>query len=478
MMHMTKRHELFSCRRAKLLLLLLLFSGICAGCLDKDPLESRVDKLVRNLGNEDQNIGYASAYALIDIGEPSVDPLIKALKDNNPQVRSLAAFSLGRIREPRASKPLIKTLEDSEPEVRMNSAEALGNLGDTEAVEPLLRLLEDEDDRVIISSVVALGKLNVSESVDPFIELLDHDNNEVRSNAIFALGTIGDPKSAVPLIDLLGDEELGGPAADAVGNFGDKKAVEKLLGSLDSRDPTVRINSIYALRGIRDPTSVLPLIAMLEDRDPEVRRVAASALGAFGQEEAALSEQPLIKALADSEEGVRIAAVHALGRIGGKEAVPPLINLLQPEDSALSEASADPDKSFGDVGSVRLADWRVKRDIVQALVEIGDPEAVRPLILLVGDEHYMVRKSAAEGLGTLGDGRAVEPLLKALETEREEEVRFAQIRALGELGGPEAVEGLRRISTDMEEYKHVRIAAEEALEKIEGGEEVNASSTS
>ena len=96
-MHMIKRDELFSCRNAKILILMFLLSGICAGCLGKDPLEARVDKLVGSLGDEDENIRYASADALVDIGEPAVDPLIKALEDDNPQVRSLAALSLGKI---------------------------------------------------------------------------------------------------------------------------------------------------------------------------------------------------------------------------------------------------------------------------------------------------------------------------------------------------------------------------------------------
>ena len=65
-----------------------------------------------------------------------------------------------------------------------------------------------------------------------------------------------------------------------------------------------------------------------------------------------------------------------------------------------------------------------------------------------------------------------------METEKERDVRVAEIRALGELGGPEAVEGLRRISTDMEEYRNVRTAAEEALNNIEGGREENYSPTS
>lgn len=489
-MHMVKRCNLFGCRYAKIFLLLLLFSGICAGCLGKDPLEARVDKLVRNLGNEDLDVGYASAYALIDIGEPSVDSLIKALKDEDPQVRSLAAYSLGRIGETRASKALIKTLEDPEPEVRRNSTEALGDLGAAEAVDPLIERLKDDDDRVVLSSIFALEQLKAPEAVDPLLEFLDQNNKEVSRRSISALRAIGDPKAVDPLIELFGDEELGEYAADAVGELGDEETVEKLIKLLDSRDPTVRVNSIYALigtqnpdsnyalKGIQDPDLVLPIAGMLDDRDKEVRRAAVFALGRLGREEASLTEQPLIKALGDPEEDVRMAAIRALGNAGGEEAVVPLVELLHPETSDLSEASAGSDEDGREAGSVKLADWHVKKEVMNSLVDIGDPGAVEPMILLLGDEYYKIRRFAAEGLGKLGDRRAVAPLLKALETERESEVRVAEVRALGELGGPEATEGLRRISVDMEEYRNVRTAAEEALAKLEGGGEENSSSAS
>lgn len=452
---MIKQPELFNSRHAKILLLLFLFSGICAGCLGQDPLEARVDKLVRNLANEDQNISYASAYALIDIGEPSVDSLIKALKDDDPQARSLAAFSLGRIREPGASKALIEALEDPEPEVRMNSAEAL-------------------------------GELKAPEAVDPLIELLDYDNDEVRSKVVFALGAIGDQKAAVPLIDLFGDRELGDSAANAVGNLGGKEAVEKLLGLLDSRDSNVRINSICALRQIHDPIAIPYLIEMLNDKVPEVRKEAAFALGFFIEpEEAAQTELPLIDALGDSEPEVQEVAVRSLGKIKSKDSIPYLEELLQDNNQNLQIAAVTALGKIGDPGAVdslthllEYEKWQVRKEVVDALVETGDSGAVGPLISLLGDENYRVRQCAADGLGKLGDQRAVEPLIKALEIEREREVRVAEVRALGELGGPEAIEGLRRVSTDMEEYWNVRNTAEELLKKIERGEEVNVYSTS
>ena len=113
---------------------------------------------------------------------------------------------------------------------------------------------------------------------------------------------------------------------------------------------------------------------------------------------------------------------------------------------------------------------------MDTLAEIGGSKAVDSLISSLGDKNYQVRRSAADGLGKLGDSKAVEPLLKALDTEREEEIRISEVRALGELGGTEAIKGLSRISTDKDEYKKVKTDAEKTLVILKGGGTVNASS--
>lgn len=225
---------------------------------------------------------------------------------------------------------------------------------------------------------------------------------------------------------------------------------------------------------------------MLDDKVPEVREEAASALGYFkGPKEIARTEQPLIDALGDDEFEVQKAAAYSLGDIGSKEAIPFIVAFLQAENPALHSVAVhalgrynDPDATAALIDALDDESRHVRLVIVHFLSETGDPQAVDPFISLLGDERHEIRQSAANGLGKLGDQKAVGPLLKAMETEKERDVRVAEIRALGELGGPEAVEGLRRISTDMEEYRNVRTAAEEALNNIEGGREENYSPTS
>lgn len=452
-----------NCRYAKLLVLIMLLFETCAGCIYQDPLEAKVEKLDRSLGDEDINVSYASAYALIDIGEPSVDCLLESLQDKDPQVRSLSALALGRIGDVRASKPLIEALEDPEPEVRKNSAGALGDLKSTEAVDPLLKLLSNEK------------------------------NDEVRKRAITSLGYIGDPKAISPLIELFEDEELGSTAATAVGEFGDEETVEKLLPVLKNRDPEVRICGIRALRtmryrNIKSQEAELCLIELLNDKSAEVRKEAVTTLSWFNEpEETALSEQPIINALEDSDPEVQLAAVYFFWGIRTKKATPSLERLLEnknPQNLQIAAIVAlgsirDPEALDSLLSFLGNKNWLVRKELATSLTKIGGSRAVDSLVFMLGDQNYKVRQNAANGLGKLGDKKAVDPLLKALETEREEDVRTAEVQALGKLVGNETelvgnktelvgnktLDTLYRISTDSEEYRSVRTAAEEAINK-------------
>lgn len=78
---------------------------------------------------------------LAKIGKPAVDPLIQALGDKNGQVRSGAAWTLGKIKDRRAVEPLIRALGDKSNTVRTESAFALGEIGDKKAIKPLEAIL-------------------------------------------------------------------------------------------------------------------------------------------------------------------------------------------------------------------------------------------------------------------------------------------------------------------------------------------------
>src|SRR4030043_2419372 len=90
-----------------------------------------------------QSVQALSVKALIQIGTPSVEPLIASMKKDHYRVRRGAAQALGKIGDRRAVGPLMEALRDEDLEVRKNAAQALGEIQDPVAVRPLIVALEE-----------------------------------------------------------------------------------------------------------------------------------------------------------------------------------------------------------------------------------------------------------------------------------------------------------------------------------------------
>ena len=103
--------------------------------------------------------------------------------------------------------------------------------------------------------------------------------------------------------------------------------------------------------------------------------------------------------------------------------------------------------------------------VMRALANIGAPEAIDPIIALLGHAHVHVRSSAASALGLFGGERALEALIVALNDD-DSRVRRSAARSLGNLGGPRAVRPLVRAMSDR--FGSVRAAVVTALGKIGG----------
>lgn len=103
--------------------------------------------------------------------------------------------------------------------------------------------------------------------------------------------------------------------------------------------------------------------------------------------------------------------------------------------------------------------WRA----AEALGELGDSRAVRPLIEALEDEHVEVRWKAAKALGILDGREPVLPLIGSLEDDSLW-VRMGAAWALGKIGDPRAVEPLIRLLDDAK--PRVRRMAAWALGRI------------
>jgi len=143
----------------------------------------------------------------------------------------------------------------------------------------------------------------------------DSADLKARLEAIEDLADEDAAKALPPLFSALSDKDarIRAAAAEALGEVGDRSAVEPLGKALAGDDDAgVREAAAEALGELGLPNAVPVLRAGLRDGDAEVREAVVDALADIGGPEA---ERVLRQALADSDEDVRDAAAAALAKM-------------------------------------------------------------------------------------------------------------------------------------------------------------------
>ena len=97
----------------------------------------------------------------------------------------------------------------------------------------------------------------------------------------------------------------------------------------------------------------------------------------------------------------------------------------------------------------------------EALGEIGDPQAVTPLVVALEDEHWSVRCAAAAAVARLRSPKAVPALVLRLD-DADATVRRAAISALGEIADPRSASHLLSALSDAA----LQATAAEALRRL------------
>jgi HEAT repeat protein len=266
--------------------------------------------------------------------------------------------------------------------------------------------------------------------VESLISTLRGGSVGARCNAADALGDLGDPRAVEPLIGVLDyAKALRDAAAAALVKIGDA-AVEPVAGVLFAHS-TARIRAAEILGDIGDPRGVEPLITALQIGAPPVRRRVAAALGKIGDPRAV---EPLSTALEDKDRDVRFESAIALGKLGDGRSVESLLAVLRDGGPETRRRAAEVLEGLGWLPS-SAADrvlHAVATERWDRAVAEGEP-AVGALIAALRSKSSSVREGAAEALGELGDARAVEPLAAA-RTDESAGVRASVDSALGRLG--------------------------------------------
>jgi HEAT repeat protein len=196
-----------------------------------------VPQLVARLGYA--GVGREAARALALIGEPAVEPLIAALRNEDADIRMNAAWALGEIKDPRAIEPLLEAAEYRPP------GRLLPGLAQDAAKNALVRIGEP--------------------AVDTLIAILERRTSP----------TAGRPRP---------EGKYWKNTAWALGQIGNGRAVEPLVAAFTRQNSFwwLKVDILEAISVIRDPLALQPLISTLQHEHPRVRMAAAIALGNIG----------------------------------------------------------------------------------------------------------------------------------------------------------------------------------------------------
>lgn len=185
---------------------------------------------------------------------------------------------------------------------------------------------------------------------------------------------------------------------------------EDLLENIKSEDSYTRHDAVQMLGEIGDPRAVQILVGLLKDEDVVIREGAINSLINISGKDVAAA---VVNYLRDSNSpSLRNTAVEILTRLGSYS-TPVLLPLLKDDDDDILIFVID---------------------IIGRIFAAGDnKKIVSEIIPLLNHKNPNIRASAAKTLGLMKDEMAKKPLLDLLNKEDEEWVKFCIIEAVGEI---------------------------------------------
>ena len=367
----------------------------------------------------DEQVRREALRAIKQIGGTAAPVLIGVLADLAPEEQVLAYEVLAQLGDARAAPALIEALEEPDDQTRRAAALALGGLGDASAIGHLAALLGADDAEVVkaaIDSLVVLARTEqgavVAAAQAAYKEM---PSGVIRRAALQVLARAGGEEQIALMLSALHQDEpesriiaIGGlrnlHQHDVAG-----QGLDAIVGALTDENADVRTAAADALGEIGDKRAVEALVSAVQDDNVLARVAAIRSLGRLADPAAA----QVLKAMVRDAVGlVAIAAIEALSCTGAGE-------FLEVLDACL--AQEDPE---------------VLKETARALRGIADHKAEEALLALLGRDSWEVRSAAARALGERGATAAIPSLRSRLEVESDDFVRATLRDALAALGEP------------------------------------------
>jgi HEAT repeat protein len=412
----------------------------------------------------DEQLSPMAQFALEPIPDRSVDATFRAAA-GKLEGRLLVGVivSLGVRKDTQAVALLGKYLNDADPAMAQAAARSLGSIGGA-AVSVLELALSDGS--AANQPAVCEGLLRCAESLPTAeaaaiydqVRRLPNAQHQVRvaalSGAIRSRGANGVPllieairtESYVRAADairismdlpgagvtraLAGELAQASPKTEllllqALGHRGDATAVSALVPLARSGVSTRRVAAIRSLVQLGSSSSLPLLVALLKDPEATVSSAAQTGLVGFPGKEA---DAAVMLLLSERDARMRIMAIEAVAQRRTLTAVPDLLRFAGEADASVAGASF---KALGELGEVAEIPG-----VVDALLQTKAVAAAETALTTI---------CARQPDPTVCTDKLLPGLAKA-----DGEPKLALLRAVGTLGGPQALAAVRAAATDLD----------------------------
>jgi HEAT repeat protein len=226
----------------------------------------------RGMDEESNAIYQAAVSACFKMGESAVPVLREGLRSPNRNVRRFAVAGLGQVGGPAAVPDILKFVPDKDAVMRLVAVEALRyrNSKGLGVEKALVGALKDENSQVREVAASALGGTGTKAAIPALVEALKDSDRSVRVVAMGSLQQLdGIQTSIAPaLAPLLGDDDrnLRETASVFLTRMGPgaRDAVPALIAVLQKKDSDARLKAVQILRFIGpDAKAAVPALKEL-----------------------------------------------------------------------------------------------------------------------------------------------------------------------------------------------------------------------
>jgi HEAT repeat protein len=464
---------------------------------------------------ERNNIGLrnAAVEALAAIGRDALPSTIEALAKLDADGRKLAVEVIRALPDLRAAQALVRALDDDDPNVRVAAAEALGSVApageDARALaeEALAGVLGAGD---MLLKLAALDSLTRLEARLPWSFYAPHAKDPLlRRHAIVAAAGSSDAEAIAEVAAATADasatiareaivslgecvaaspdavtldlargllraqpaahgrvRDLASGAADGrargaamlvLGLLADDADVPLLVEALEDDDVAPRAEQALGLFG----ASVIdPLIQASRDAHPARRAAILALVASLGASRARPGPETFREALTDPSPDVVAAAARGLGAAGDASDLARLVGFVANGDGRIAAtaaaavtaiASRHPDEArrLRDAIDPRGDDGGVGCALVSAMAQTGVATTADLVFAqsALANADPRVRRAAVDALAATGADEAAESIEFALADE-ERDVQLAAVRALGRIGREAPLVDVVRVARD------------------------------